>query len=72
MFDASGARSPRLEVLACQRTIDSERGACAFRGRDDHELNVFDNVAGHEDTPDARGLVLSALDPAMSRELAPQ
>ena len=35
MLDAAPARGALLEIFARQRTIDSERGTRAFRGRDD-------------------------------------
>ena len=72
MLNASRTCGPTLEVFAGQRSIDTEGGASAFRRRYDDQLNVPDDVAGHEHARDAGRFVLPALDAAMTGKLTSQ
>ena len=69
MLNTSRTRGPPLEVFARQRTIDAEGSASSFCRRNDYQLDIFDDVAGHEHTWDARGFMLPALDAAVPSKL---
>ena len=72
MLDTPRTGGPTLKVLSSQGSIDAEGSAGAFRGRYDHQLHIFDDVAGHEHTRDTGRLMLTALDAAVASELAPE
>ena len=69
MLNASRTSCPTLKVFAGQRSIDAEGGARTFGRRYNHQLNVPDDVAGHEHAWDAGRFVLPALDAAMTGKL---
>src|SRR6185369_17603533 len=64
------ARSGGREILARECAIDAERGTRALRRRDDRELHVADDVAGHEHAGNARRFELPTQDSTMARVLA--
>ena len=69
MLDTSRTGGSTLKVLASQRTIDAEGSAGAFGGRDDHQLYILDDVAGHEHARHTSRLVLAALDATVASKL---
>jgi hypothetical protein len=72
VLNASRPGGSPLKVFAGQRSIDAEGSASTFRGRYDHQLHIFDDVAGHEHTRNTGRLVLSALDPPVAGKLTPE
>jgi hypothetical protein len=56
------------EVLACQFAIDAECCSGSVARGDDGQLNAFQNVAGRENTSDARGCKLIACDSAIAHQ----
>ena len=69
MLNTSRTGGPPVEVFASQRTIDAEGGAGSFRRGNDHQLDILDDVAGHEHAWDAGRFVLPALDAAVTSKL---
>ena len=72
MIDALPARGTPIEIFAGKRTVDAERGARAFRGRNDYQLDVLDDIARDKDARNAGGFIAAAANAALLRNLTTQ